>query len=81
MKKPGLFELPDWAFLVILFVCTFAPLTGPIIATIHQIQIHMEMFGVYVMGVHIWNSSDWWYSTSLTYVVLGTILGIKYGRS
>lgn len=70
-------KLPDWAWCALIVVAAFVPLVGPIIANIRQIQIHLEMFGMYVGGVHIWNSWDWWYLTGLLYVVFGIIFWVK----
>ena len=73
-------NIPDMVVIIIVCVGLFIPLIGPIIATIHQIQIHLEMFGVYVGGVHIWNNLDWWYLTLILYAIFGIIIGVKYGE-
>lgn len=70
-------KLPDWAWCALIVVAAFVPLVGPIIANIRQIQIHLETFGMYVGGLHIWNTWDWWYLTGLLYVVFGIIFWIK----
>lgn len=70
-------KLPDWAWCALIVVAAFTPLVGPIIANIRQIQIHLETFGMYVGGLHIWNTWDWWYLTVLLYVVFGIIFWIK----
>lgn len=70
-------KLPDWAWCALIAVAAFTLLVGPIIANIRQIQIHLEMFGMYVGGLHIWNTWDWWYLTGLLYVAFGIIFGIK----
>lgn len=70
-------KLPDWAWCALIVVAAFAPLIGPIIANIRQIQIHLETFEMYVGGLHIWNTWDWWYLTVLLYVVFGIIFWIK----
>ena len=77
MKKKKNYDLPNWVFFIIMFIGIFVPLVGPIIANIRQIQIHLETFGMYVGGLHIWNTWDWWYLTGLLYVVFGIIFWIK----
>lgn len=54
-----------WVGIIILFLL---PLVGPAISLIYQIQVQMEMYGVWLEHIHIWGFYDLWHFTLLGYI-------------
>lgn len=70
-------KLKTALFVVLIIIYNLIALSGAVIAGIHQIQLVVEKFGMFISGVHIWSAYDWWLLTLLLFIPEGIYFAIR----
>lgn len=70
-------KLKTILFIVLLVVYNLVALSGAVVASIYQYQLHIEKFGMFIGNAHIYNVHDWWLLTMLLFIPEGICFAIR----